>query len=98
MRTSFITTDENGELVVTRISNMALVRANRDNELRKSDVLMNLPSDRMSDDKRNELIAFREALRQLPQQYPGNARKCDDNFPAWPEGLEELWELVSSGN
>lgn len=98
MRTYRCYLNDDGEVKYERISNMALVRELRNNELRKSDVLMRLPSDRLTDTQRSELIAFREELRNLPQLHPGNARKCDDAFPAWPDGLEELWEAVVSGS
>tara|TARA_R110000824_G_scaffold156888_1_gene330200 strand:+ start:1283 stop:1549 length:267 start_codon:yes stop_codon:yes gene_type:complete len=61
------------------------LRRMRNSDLKRTDIL--LVVDRpLSDETREALISYRQSLRDLPTEYPGdNANDAYDNYPSQPE-------------
>ena len=82
------TYDKNGELIETtfREVDYSEVRQIRNMLLKESDlyVLQDI-YDSLTEEQKNELITFRQDLRELPQNYPNSANDVADNLPIIPE-------------
>ena len=64
------------------------LRSKRDSDLKSTDIL--LVADRpLSDETREALLSYRQSLRDLPAEYPGDtANDAYDNYPSQPEVSE----------
>ena len=61
------------------------LRRKRNSDLKRTDIL--LVVDRpLSDETREALLSYRQSLRDLPAEYPGdNGNDAYDNYPSQPE-------------
>ena len=82
------TYDKNGELIETTFREVDYneVRKIRNMLLKESDLyLLQDIYDSLTEEQKNELITFRQDLRELPQNYPNSANDAADNLPIIPE-------------
>lgn len=82
------TYDSNGELIETvfREVEYSEVRQIRNMLLKESDlyILQDIYNS-LTEEQKNELITYRQDLRELPQNYPNSANDAADNLPIIPE-------------
>ena len=93
-----ITVEKGRVVTIDRVSTadeqLAAIRARRDRLLAATDTMLAVPDYPISDDQRAELLAWRQALRDFPDQIAPSLPSVDVEWPVRPSWIGEHGEKL----
>lgn len=74
---------------------LRIIRSQRNRLLKGTDHIVSVPDFAISDDRREELIAWRAALRDMPEAVDPSAPFDSVQWPERPDWLSETFQIVA---